>query len=264
VTGEEPILTDPTLKNESPIIRMSKKTEPVVGAVFLTIVTRPGHCAPSENQPGDPKRCDSSAKTEMLFRPPLWVSCDGSKYATILDEERWRLCRECCTVLFADIVTRCSLFENAIPVRVTVVKSSDARNPYTRGVSNETGERSNVPTTLLPLRTTLKKKLDPEFIPVYMLYTGGKMHRNPDTENAFTGRDWTEKEDNNASSDDNIQKKSSVSGLGPNFRGPVSKMTSPPSGRMVITAGFAIKSPFDNAQHENGMAIPPGAIPAFG
>jgi hypothetical protein len=153
-------------------------------------------------------------------------------------------------MLFADMMMRCSWVENAIPVIVTTVKSSDARNPYKRTVFSETGDRSNVPTMLSPLRTALKNNFDSALMPGYMWYTGGRTHRIPDGEKALTGRDSIDEDENTSLSEDRMHKKSELSGSGPNFRGPYTKMTSPPSGRMMIVAGSVDKSPIDSAQQE--------------
>ena len=91
VTGDEPILTEAMLINEFASVRISTNTDPVVGAVFLSIVTRPGHRAPSETQPGEPKYCESPAVIVTLLRPLLRVTDEDSKYATILDEDKGRI-----------------------------------------------------------------------------------------------------------------------------------------------------------------------------
>jgi hypothetical protein len=91
VTGEEPIRTEAMLIKEFASVRISTKTEPVVGAVFLSIVTRPGHCAPSDTHPGEPKYCELPAIIDMLLRPLLRVTGVGSKYATTLDDDNGRI-----------------------------------------------------------------------------------------------------------------------------------------------------------------------------
>jgi hypothetical protein len=71
VTGDEPILTDPTPINELRAVRTSTNTAPVVGAVFLSIVTRPGQLSPSATHPNEPRYPDSPANIEMYFGPLL-------------------------------------------------------------------------------------------------------------------------------------------------------------------------------------------------
>ena len=91
VTGDAPILTEPIPIKEFASVPISTNTDPVVGAVFLSIVTRPGHCTPSDTQPGEPKYCVPPANIDTVLMPLLRVTDDGSKYATTLDDDSGRI-----------------------------------------------------------------------------------------------------------------------------------------------------------------------------